>query len=79
MGSSLTRDQLLELVRQFVYSKDASEADLCRWLVEFEDAIDHPAGRDLILKTRGEINPEHIVDAAMAYVPLKLPPQGTSQ
>lgn len=70
---SLTRQQLITLVTKIV-NAEGTEAELDEWLEVVASNVPHPGVSDLIFWNEPELTPEEIVDAALGYQPIVLPP-----
>ena len=69
----MTREQLIELVRRII-AVDGTEQEIDRMLDTFEEHVPYPGASDLIYWEEGDLTPEAIVDRALAYKPVPLPP-----
>ncbi|MEK3794155.1 hypothetical protein MKX42_20675 [Paenibacillus sp. FSL R7-0204] len=70
---SLSRQQLIALVTKIV-NAEGTEAELDEWLEVVASNVAHPGVSDLIFWNEPELTPEEIVDAALCYQPIVLPP-----
>ncbi|MEK4852800.1 hypothetical protein NST04_23315 [Paenibacillus sp. FSL H7-0756] len=70
---SLSRQQLIALVTKIV-NAEGTEAELDEWLEVVASNVPHPGVSDLIFWNEPELTPEEIVDAALGYQPIVLPP-----
>ncbi|WP_405111639.1 hypothetical protein MHH28_03075 [Paenibacillus sp. FSL K6-1217] len=74
---SLSRQQLIELVTKIV-NAEGTEAELDQWLEIVASNVAHPGVSDLIFWHEPELTPEEIVDSALGYQPIVLPPPAES-
>ncbi|MEK5032844.1 hypothetical protein MKY96_15420 [Paenibacillus sp. FSL R7-0302] len=70
---SLSRQQLIALVTKIV-NAEGTEAELDQSLETVMSNVPHPQVSDLIFWNEPELTPEEIVDAALGYQPIVLPP-----
>lgn len=73
---SMTRDQLIDLVRE-IMAAEGSEEDDERMIEILRSNVPHPRVLDLIYHPElegltGEVTAEQVVDAALAYKPIAL-------
>lgn len=71
----LSRDELVALVEQICAVK-GSEAELHEWLHILQANVPDPGVADLIYYSKVELTPEEIVDRALAYRVVGMPPPG---
>lgn len=71
--SQLTRTELIELVERII-SAEGSEAEIDDWLTIVQQHVPHPEISNLIFWNEEEWTPTQIVDEALAYQPIILPP-----
>lgn len=67
------REDLIVLVRK-IMSCSGSESEIDAWLDQFQASVPHPAVTDLIYYGEREYTAEEIVDLALGYRPVSLPP-----
>lgn len=70
---SLSRQELIALVTKIV-NAEGTEEELDQWLEMVMRQVPHPQVSDLIYWHEPELTPEEIVDAALGYQPIVLPP-----
>ncbi|MEK4043311.1 hypothetical protein NSU18_06575 [Paenibacillus sp. FSL H8-0048] len=70
---SLSRQQLISLVTKIV-NAEGTEAELDEWMEVVASNVPHPGVSNLIFWNEPELTPEEIVDAALSYQPIVLPP-----
>lgn len=70
---SLSRQELIALVTKIV-NAEGTEEELDQWLEMVMRQVPHPQVSDLIFWHGPELTPEEIVDAALSYQPIVLPP-----
>lgn len=69
----MTRDELVELVRR-IQRVDGSEEEISRMVLTLKASVAHPAVSDLIFWSEKELTAEEIVDEALAYEIVAMPP-----
>ncbi|WP_340022993.1 bacteriocin immunity protein [Paenibacillus sp. FSL K6-1096] len=70
---SLSRQELIALVTKIV-NAEGTEEELDQWLETVIRQVPHPQVSDLIYWHEPELTPDEIVDAALSYQPIILPP-----
>lgn len=76
-GLSMTRDQLIELVQRII-AVEGTEKEIDDMVDLFEHHVPYPGASDLIYWDDRDLTAEEIVDTALAYQPIALPPSGIS-
>jgi hypothetical protein len=73
MERRMSRDELVELVGK-ILACEGSEEELDEWQDLLEQNVPHPEVSDLMYYSDREMTPEEIVDEALSYRPIPLPP-----
>ncbi|WP_338019667.1 bacteriocin immunity protein [Paenibacillus piscarius] len=74
---SLSRQELIALVTKIV-NAEGTEEELDQWLEMVMRQVPHPQVSNLIFWHEPELTPEEIVDTALSYQPIVLPPPAES-
>ncbi len=67
--NQISRAQLIEWINSIIACR-GTEEEIDQLIEKFSKAVPHPAPMDLIFWDSRELNPEEIVDLALAYRPL---------
>jgi hypothetical protein len=67
------RDELIDLVKRII-NCEGTEQQIDAWLDEFQSRVSHPTATDLIYHHETELTAEEVVDLALAYRAVPLPP-----
>lgn len=73
MEKQLTEDQLIELVRK-IKNCEGTEEEIDEWQLLLQRNVPDPEMSDLIFYSDENLSPEEIVERAMSYRPIPLPP-----
>lgn len=74
---TLSRNELIELVTR-IMNDDGNEQEIDQWLLILEQNVPHPEISNLIFWNEEEYSASEIVDMALAYQPILLPPSSQS-
>ncbi len=66
----MTREELINLVKEIMNVKGKTEEELVKLLEKFKKNVPHPAPSDLIYWD--DLTPEEVVDKALNYKPIQL-------
>ncbi|GEC91337.1 bacteriocin immunity protein [Brevibacillus brevis] len=69
----LSKKELVELVEKII-RVDGTEEEIDEMMNLLEKNVPHPEVSDLIFWNEKELTPEEIVEEALNYMPIKLPP-----
>ncbi|MFU1797446.1 bacteriocin immunity protein [Paenibacillus azoreducens] len=69
----LSKKELLELVEKIMQA-DGSEQEIDEMIDVLERNVPHPQVSDLIFWNEKELTPEEIIEEAMNYKPIIIPP-----
>ncbi len=70
----MTRDELVGLVRRIIEDGPQAGEQCDEWVWVLRQSVPDPRVSDYIFWPDREMSPEEIVDRALAYEPLSLPP-----
>jgi hypothetical protein len=66
----MTREELIDLVKQITTPKGKTEEEINKLIDVLERNVPHPAVTDLIFYDN--LSPEEVVDKALSYKPIQL-------
>ena len=71
MADNLTREQLIELVEK-IQRAEGTEEEVAQWVNTLRRHVPDPQVSNYIFWSDPQMNPEEIVDRALAYKPIQL-------
>jgi hypothetical protein len=77
MQEHFSKNQLIQLVRKIVNS-EGTEAEIDAWQLLLQRTVPDPAISDLMFFSDVELSPEEIVERALNYRPIPMPPEGSA-
>lgn len=73
-NSKLSKLKLIKLVNKICNAENKDEEELDRWLTLLEQNVPDPEVSDLIFHSDENLTPEEIVEKALSYKPIIMPP-----
>ncbi|TKJ84845.1 e9imm peptide [Paenibacillus sp. CFBP13512] len=74
---TLSRNECIDLVERIMQDR-GNEQEIDQWLVTLEQNVPHPEISNLIFWNDKDYSAAEIVDKALAYQPILLPPSPSS-
>lgn len=74
---NLSRDELITLVER-IMNDEGNEQEIDQWLLMVEQNVPHPEISNLIFWNKEDWSAAEIVDIALTYQPILLPPSSQS-
>ena len=70
----LSKEELIKLVRDIYEVNFDNEENYDKAILKFRENVPHPEAADLIFYHNPELSPEEVVEKALSYKPIILPP-----
>ncbi len=73
MEESLSKDELVQLVEKII-NNEGTDEEIDNWVVIVERSVPMPGITNLIYYSHEKLTAEEVVERALAYRPIQLPP-----